>query len=292
MKTKPHQQRLYGPMLSKTLPNVLDHFLAEEFPHLGGNKIRELCVKEIMRLIEAHYVPGQHLQPGQTIWYAVDKTDKPHDGQTMANTRLRPVILTLVSQQDIEALMKGVPLLTVRRQVIARLHREAEAQGGVLAQTDSALLLHQSQATIGQAIRTYEQEHQCVIPRRGTVHDLGRSVSHKALIAKKALEAGKQAPDVAWETDHSLPCTERYLVDLMRVYISLKRHGMTVEAAAFATGLSLSLVKEYAELIAELGLNDEQLPAIMAQLEQVAQVRQQGNENGTTKTPHHPFNQT
>jgi hypothetical protein len=291
MKAKPSAERIYGPLLAKTLPNILQQWLATEFPHLGGPKVRELFVTELMRLIETYYVPHQRLQPGQIIWYAVDKTDLPGKGHTMATTRLIPVTLTLVDRQDIEALFNQVSPKIVRRQVVARLHRQAEAQGGVLAISDSSLLLHQSQATIGRDIRLYEQEHHCIIPRRGTLHDLGRSVSHKRIIVKKALQEGKQAPDVAWETDHTLSCTERYLVDLMRVYISIKRHGMTNEAAAFATNLSLSLVKEYAELIVELDLNDDQLPNIMSKLEQMAQLRQQNNTNGTSKNSNNSFNQ-
>jgi hypothetical protein len=258
--TTSYRERVYRPMLDKTLPKVLAHWLAEEFPHLGGPKVRDLFVREVMRLIEAHYVPTQHLRPGQTVWYAVDKSDLPHDRQSMAETRLLPVVLTLVTQEDIECLMKGQSMRQVRSRVVVRLHREAEAQGGVLAETDTSLLLCQSHGTISKIIREYEQEHQCIIPRRGTIHDLGRSVSHKATIVKKVLLEGKQAPDAAWEAAHSVPSAERYLVDLMRVYISLRRRQMTVEETAFATGLSLSLVKEYAALIQELDLNDDRLP--------------------------------
>ncbi len=273
MKAKPRSECVYGPLLDKTLPNVLNHWVAEEFPHLGGPKVRDLFVSELLRLIEAHFVPSQRLQPGQTVWYAVDKTDLPHDGRSMAETRLLPVILTLVAREDIASLLKGTPLAEVRRNVICRLHREADAQGGVLAESDTGLLLCQSYSTISAAIQGYEQAHQCIIPRRGTVHDLGRSVSHKAVIVKKALQEAKQAPEVAWETAHSVPSAERYLVDLMRVYISLQRRKMTAEETAFATGMSLSLVKEYAALIVELGLNDDRLPGIMADLERQAAVR-------------------
>lgn len=279
MNLKPYRERVYGPVLAKTFANRLSCWLAEEFPHLGGPKVRELFVTEVMRLIEAHYVPGQCLQPGQTVWYAVDKSDRPHDGQSMAKTRLVPVTLTLVAQEDIKRLIQGLPLTEVRRHVVARLHREADAQGGVLAETDTSLLLGQSHGAISDAIRAYEQEHQCILPRRGTVHDLGRSVSHKALIAKKALQEAKQAPDVAWEASHTVPSTERYLVDLMRVYISIRRREMTVEETAFATGLSVSLVKEYAALITELDLNDDQLPSIMTELERRAQARQRDTED-------------
>ena len=106
-------------------------------------------------------------------------------------------------------------------------------------------------------------------------------MSHKALIAKKALQEAKQAPDVAWEASHTVPSTERYLVDLMRVYISTQRRGMTTEETAFATGLSVSLVKEYAALITELNLNDDQLPSIMTQLEHRAWTRQRDAEDGS-----------
>ncbi|HJW89987.1 MAG TPA: DUF1670 domain-containing protein [Anaerolineales bacterium] len=285
MKSTPYHAQVYRPMLAKTLPQRLSHWLAEEFPHLGGPKVRDLFVSEVMRLIEAHYVPSQRLQPGQTLWYAVDKTDLPHAERSMAETRLVPVILTLVAREDLERLIKGVALPEVRRHVVARLHREAEAQGGVLAATDTSLLLSQSPGAISKAIRAYEQAHACVLPRRGTLHDLGRSVSHKALIAKKALLEAKSPPDVAWETAHSVPCTERYLVDLMRTYISLQRRGMSVEETAFATGLSVSLVKEYAALIAELGLTDDQLPGIIADLERTARVRQQASESGSSSCP-------
>lgn len=273
MKPKPARECVYGPMLDKSFVNVLTHWLAEEFPHLGGPKVRDMFVSEVVRLIDAHHIPMQRLQPGQTVWYAVDKTDLPHDSRSMAETRLIPVTLTLVTREDIEALMKGLSIRQHRSRVAVRLHREADAQGGVLAETDTSLLLCQSHGTISDIIRAYEQEHQCVVPRRGTVHDLGRSVSHKAVIAKKAVLEAKQAPDVAWETNHTLFSTERYLVALMRVYISLRRHHMTIEETAFATHMSISLVKEYAALIDELDLNDDSLPSIMTELERQAAIR-------------------
>ncbi len=281
MNPKPFCEQIYGPMLAKTFQNALTHWLSEEFPHLGGPKVRELFITEIMRLFEAYHIPREKLLPGQTVWYAVDKTDPPSNGRSMAETRLVPVVLTLVAREDIQRLFQGMSLPELRSHIVARLHREADAQGGVLAETDTGLLLNCNPSTIGSAIRAYEQEHDCVIPRRGTVHDLGRSVSHKSLIAKKAIQEGKQAPDVAWETSHSMASTERYLVDLMRVYISLKRHNMTVEETALTTRMSVSLVKEYAALIDELDLNDDQLPGIMAELEHTAQSRQQDSESSS-----------
>jgi len=260
-------------MLAKTFPDVLAHWLAEEFPHLGGPKVRSLFVTEVMHLIDAYLTPVNRLQSGQVLWYAVDKTDLPRAKHSMAETRLIPVILTLVTRSDIQLLARGTSRLQVRQEVVARVLREAVAQGGVLAEVDLALLFSVNPSTVGKAIRAYERAHQCVLPRRGTLHDLGASVTHKGLIAKKAFLEAKQAPQVAWETNHSLKSTERYLVDLMRVYISLKRRDLNVAETAFTTNLSISLVKEYAALIAELGLTDDALPSTMAALVHTAQTQ-------------------
>lgn len=271
MKPEPRARKMYRPMQAKTFPNALAHWLAEEFPHLGGPKVRALFVDEVVRLMDDHLVSTNRLEPGQVVWYAVDKTDLPHDRHSMAETRLIPAVLTLTTRSDIHELVQGTPLPQVRQDVVARVLREADAQGGVLAETDVALLFCVSPGTISKAVRAYEREHQCILPRRGTVHDLGPSVTHKGVIARKAYLEAKQAPQVAWETNHSLECTERYLVDLMRVYISLKRRDMTVEETTFTTGLSNSLVKEYADLIEELGLTDDELPGIMTELIHTAQ---------------------
>jgi hypothetical protein len=40
MNPKSYRERVYGPMLTKTFPNVLSRWLAEEFPHLGGPSAR------------------------------------------------------------------------------------------------------------------------------------------------------------------------------------------------------------------------------------------------------------
>ena len=271
MKPRPRAQKMYQPMQAKTFPNVLAHWLAEEFPHLGGPKVRALFVDEVVNLMDAYLTSADRLKPGQVVWYAVDKTDLPHDRHSMAETRLVPVVLTLVTRSDIQKLARGIPLSQVRQEIVARVLREADAQAGVLAETDVALLFCVSPGTISKAVLGYEKERQCILPRRGTVHDLGPSVTHKGVITRKSYLEAKQAPQIAWETNHSLECTERYLVDLMRVYISLKRRDMAVEEAAFTTGLSNSLVKEYADLIEELGLTDDELPDIMTELVRTAQ---------------------
>ncbi len=69
-----------------------------------------------------------------------------------------------------------------RKSGIARMLREADDQGGTLAETDVSLILSCSNMTIYKNITEYERENNVVLPRRGTVHDLGRSTTHKRII--------------------------------------------------------------------------------------------------------------
>jgi len=266
MRRRPRAEAMYGPLQAKTFPMALSHFLAQEFPHLGGPKVRELFVAEVVRLVEQFYPTPDRLRPGQTVWLAVDKRDHPKDHQPMTETLLVPVILTLVAAQDIGALAQGVARPQVTQQIIARIHQEAQAQGGVLAETDTALLLAASDGYISKLINLYEKRTGQVIPRRGTVHDLGPTVSHKAKIARKALLERKSTAQTASTTHHTPKSVDRYLLDLTRCYICLKRADQSIAQTAFTTGLSFNLVKEYAALIEDLGLSDDQLPEVLAKL--------------------------
>jgi len=267
MNVQPRGKAAYSPLLAKTFPAALSQFIAGEFPHLGGAKVRELFVAEVVRLVEQFYPPRERLRPGQTLWLAVDKTERPHDHLPMADTRLVPVVLTLVAPEDIRALAGGATRTQVSEQAIVRLHREADAQGGVLAETDTALLLSYTSGHISDLIRAYETRTGEIVPRRGTVHDLGPTVTHKRVIARKVLRERKSTSQTASETHHTPESVDRYLLDLMRCYICLKRAHQPIEQTAFATGLSLSLVREYAALIEELDLTDETLTDLLPKLE-------------------------
>lgn len=257
----------YGSLQAKTFPAALGELIAREFPHLGGPKVRELFVAEVARLVDRFYLPRERLRPGQTVWLAVDKTQQPYDHLRMADTRLVPVVLTLVAPEDIRALVEGATRTEVSQKAILRLHQEADAQGGVLSETDTALLLSYTPGHISDLIREYEVRTGQVVPRRGTVHDMGRSITHKRVIAHKVLRERKSTAQTAQETYHTPESVDRYLRDLMRCYLCLRRAGQTVEQTAFATGLSAPLVREYEALIEELGLTEESLAALLPKLE-------------------------
>ena len=139
----------------------------------------------------------------------------------------------------------------IRKGVIARIFCEADKQGGTLAETDLALILFCANMTICKNTIEYEHENKVVLPRRGTVHDLGRSTTHKKIICEKSFRDKKATPDIARETYHSPNAVDRYLNDFDRVRFCLK-NGLSVEEVSFTTQLSKSLVVEYDDLIKEL----------------------------------------
>jgi hypothetical protein len=91
------------------------------------------------------------------------------------------------------------------------------------------------------------------LPCRGTIHDMGRSVSHKAIICYKRLVEKKPTSQVAQETFHSAEEVEYYVQTLRRVQLC-KDSGMDLEDIAQATGHSQSLVREYLDLIEQFQL--------------------------------------
>ena len=127
----------------------------------------------------------------QMLWFAVAKEEKGGYGKCMKNLRLRPVVLSAVTYEDIKKKAESVPQKEIRKSAIARMLREADKQGGTLAETDLSLILSRSNTTIHENITECERENNVVLPRRGTVHDLGRSTTHKKIICEKSLRAKK-----------------------------------------------------------------------------------------------------
>lgn len=212
-----------------------------------------LFADKINELYERCHPPRSRVKVGQVLWLAVAANERPGRSKRIEDTRLVPVLLDLVTRQDIDDACDGVNRLETRRAKIARLFRQAYAQGAVLTEAEVGLLLHLTEHTISEQVCTHEEATSESIPRRGTLHDLGRSVSHKAVICYKRLVEKKPTSQVAEETYHSPEEVEYYVQCLRRVQLCSDTR-MSLEEIAQATGHSLFLVREYLELIKELDL--------------------------------------
>lgn len=90
---------------------------------------------------------------------------------------------------------------------------------------------------------------------------MGRTLSHKRIICRKAYLEGKPTRVIARETGHSSEAVDHYVVNLSRVYFAVVRRGMTPEEAAFATQQPVGIVQQYLRPIEELELDFQQVYA-------------------------------
>ncbi len=251
MKNAPsHLAASLGPVEKKTFASALDQFFQEQCPSLRGALIRKVFVSKIQELVEIFYPPHSHLRMGQVMWPAVDENETASYGKTMEKTRLKPVFLDLIAAEDIEATLKGESRKLIRQRATVRLFNQAKEQGGVLSAADAATLMRLSLTTISNYVCQWQKTHQQIVPRRGTVHDLGPSLTHKRLICYKVLVEGRSIEETARETRHSPEAITRYVKDYKRILICL-RAGLSLKETSFAVNVSEKLVYEYLNLIQE-----------------------------------------
>jgi hypothetical protein len=245
--------RPYDASDRKTFKSAVCHLLHTEFPGIFGPTITRLFADKIDELYERFHPPRIRFKLGQVFWAGVAVDDPPSQNKRIEDTRLVPIVLDLVTARDIEETRAMGMRGQTRRTQIVRLFRQAYEQGAVLSLADVSLLLPIHLSTLSSHVLDHERETGEMVPRRGTIHDMGRSVTHKAIICSKRLVEQKPTSQVAQETFPSPEEVEYYVQCLRRIQLC-RDTGMSAEEAAQATGHSLSLVQEYLELIKEFGL--------------------------------------
>jgi len=238
------------PYLKKGFKSALDGFFRENVPQLGGALTRAPVVQRIYEMVEEYFPATERLKMGQMIWYAVDEAEKAGYGKSLQNCKLRPVILDILHETDIEDVLQGVRKRERQKKVAVRLFTQSYEQKGVLTNADVGSMMRLSPGTVAGYIREYEKQSGKIIPRRGTIHDMGRTLTHKRIICQKHFLEGKSVEQTARETYHSPQAVVRYANDFMRVRECLKE-GWSVERIAYTTGLSKSLTQEYADMMNE-----------------------------------------
>jgi hypothetical protein len=243
----------------KTFHSALCRLLHTEFPGIFGPTISRLFADKIGELYDRFHPPGSRFKMGQVLWTAVAVDDPPSHNKRIEDTRLLPIILDLVTAQDISDAVAKKGWAQIRRTKIIRLCRQAYAQKAVLSLADVSLLMGLNLNTVSQNILAYERETGETVPRRGTIHDMGPSVTHKAIICYKRLVERKTTSQVAQETFHSADEVEYYVQCFRRVQLCHDK-GMSKEDIARATAYSLPLVQQYLDLIKRFGLPFPMLP--------------------------------
>ena len=242
----------YAPMAQKSLRSALVHLLGQQFPRaLGGERLRGLCAQMILEVVERHLLPREHLRHGQVLWIGIDQEDLPARGKGIPQTRLLPVVLDLSTSEDLQRRIDRVPGSERLLQKALRLCHQSYEQGALLSNCDLAELLAADEAYLGRLLAAYERSQGNVVPRRGTLHDLGRALTHKRIICCKRYAEGKNSEQIARETYHSIEAVDRYLGQFDRVRHCRKEH-MSAQETAYILCCGLSVVQEYLAIDREL----------------------------------------
>ena len=248
--SKSARQSQFGPLQKKTFASALDRFFEQQCPQLGGHLTRQVIVNNVQSLVEEFYPPHSHLRMGQVMWPAVDENETAAYGKSIEKTKLKPVFVDMIAPEDIEAMLKGEKAKRIRQRAAVRLFEQAKKQQAVFTGVDVATMMRLSPATISNYVRDWEKQHHTSVPRRGTIHDMGRSVTHKKQICYKIIVEGKSIEQTARETNHSPEAITRYVKDYKRILACLSQ-GLTPKDTAFVAKISENLIYEYVSLIEE-----------------------------------------
>lgn len=248
---RPRPERTYSPLRDKTLNSVLCHQFVTEFGFENKVPIAEVMIKRILDTIETFVRPHSLLKPGQLLWMAVQHDGRKHTFRSMKETPQVPVILDLVTDDDLHALANGADVATVRRGRHARLLEQAMAQGGVLAQSDLSAFTLVSDGQVSRDLAHIKKAEGRLLPYRGSVQDLGPTLSHKVDVAR-LLEAGYLEPEICRKLSpvHNLRSVERYAQNYKNVLKLLER-GIAPTEISGILSLSNRLVSSYVEIVKE-----------------------------------------
>jgi len=160
---------------------------------------KAIC-RSLMHLMHEHIETnyGNLRNDNQLIYHAVSADEPP--GKSLDHLRLVSVALTISEPGD-ASILKSQGISGLRKHKLLRFANEAYDQGGLLIQEDLALLLTTSTRTIQRDMREL-REQGVEVPTRGSIQDIGPTVSHKTKILEFYLK-GYEYTEIETRTRHT-----------------------------------------------------------------------------------------
>jgi hypothetical protein len=226
------------------LKPAIVNFFEREFCGMFGPVVRENIADALIDLFNSLCPEAARLKPGQVVWNALDKKTRADSEKR----RYKPVILSLVTDDDVSMFEKGMSVATIRKHIIARMMKEAYQQGAVLSTRDLSLILVSSAPYLSQLRIDFEEQHETTLPHTGSIQDMGTTLTHKRIIVFKHVVEMKDPSIVARETNHSQPAVDRYLKDFNRVR-TLVNDNKDINFIHQTTNIARSVITQYLQII-------------------------------------------
>lgn len=243
-----HNQR-YKRLKGKTLRQILLHRFLTQYGYDKGAVTAGAIIDDILLLVEQYYRYSDQsfLKQGQMVWHAVPVDEPCAKHKSMAQTKLQPVVLDIVSESDIEDWKTPIHHRELRLKKIERWTQQAYDQGALLSQLDLAVLLCTSEMTAGQYVREYHNLYDRPLPTRGNVQRIGSGQTHKREIITLHLK-GYLVPAICKKTNHSKESVQRYIHDYEAIKLLATKFD-DVDLISRIIRLKTSVVKQYLDLI-------------------------------------------
>jgi hypothetical protein len=237
----------------KSLEQVLLHRFLNHYGYEKGEVTARAIIRDLLQLIERHFLvcrPDTNdilLKYGQMAWPAVPIEERPKRGQRIQNIPMKLVVLTFLSDEDIQMIRTGFRSRELRIRRMVRWTDEAFDQGALLSQLDLAVLLNVCDAVVSDYVNEYQKTSGRLLPTRGNIHDLSGHISHKREIIALYLQ-GRDTPAIARKTRHSKEAVDRYIRDFESVRLLTQVSSDPVQIGQL-TRLSPRVVRQYLDLL-------------------------------------------
>jgi hypothetical protein len=243
IRTPDHIRRYHSAHDRLLIPSIAN-FFKKEFPGFFGPIVRLNIAQSLVAIFESLNPESSRIKPGQLLWNALDKNTRADSPKR----KYKPVILTIVSDQDITDFEMKKSIRQIRQNVIARITNEAYKQGGILSARDVSLILLQSDAYTSCMRIDYEKRNNIILPHPGVLHDMGSTISHKKQIVYKYVVEKKSPVAIARETNHSQLAVDRYLKDFQRINY-LANENKDIQTIHQLTKIAKPVITQYLQII-------------------------------------------
>ena len=260
------QLKKFRRLSDKSLDQLLLYKFLNNYGYDRGEVTARAIINDILITVDNYFLVSSidddlhHINYGQLVWMAVPVDEFPQRSKPIANTRLKPVVLSFINDQDIAHIAHGFDSKSLRKNRLKRWVDQAFDQGALLTQLDLAVLLGVCDAVVSQYVQEIQKDGH-LLPTRGNIHDLSGAITHKREIITLYLQ-GYLTPDIALKTNHSKEAVDRYIKDYHRVEILWQHDIKDIDKISQLSRLSKRVVQQYVDLLPvklknNLSKNDE-----------------------------------
>ena len=247
------QLKKFRRLSDKSLEQHLLYRFLNNYGYDKGEVTAKAIINDILQLIDHYFLVSSidddlhHINYGQLVWMAVPVDEFPQRSKSIARTRLKPVVLSFINDEDISHIAHGFDSKSLRKNRLTRWVDQAFDQGALLTQLDLAILLGVCDAVVSQYVQEIQSEGH-LLPTRGNIHDLSGAITHKREIITLYLQ-GYLTPDIALKTNHSKEAVDRYIKDYHRVEILWSHDIKDPDKISHLARLSKRVVQQYIDLL-------------------------------------------